>query len=408
MSSTIPQVAPVPAMTHDTIVFLGIELPAPGTELGGYFNGLLKIRQSTNYMTADMQSGWSQEIRDGGARLLESAGYQLRSVSPLFSQMQSYEGVRRALAGRMTSLQVDVYGSLAGGKTEVQLDVDWEVLDLTNHNVVYRHQTNGAASVGGTSAHAVGYALRAAMLRLVADSAFARSFVTHPTPPPATYRTVSANWRRPLPGLADLLTIHRGALNPYPSTSPLERALHGTVTILGDQGSGSAFLITRDGLALTNHHVIAQQQSLVARFPDGRQLAVRVLRSDSAADVALIEVACDSQCNTVDLDATLTADVGSEVYVVGTPLTEQLANTVTRGIVSGVRLEHGVTLIQTDAAVNPGNSGGPILDARSGKAYAIVKFKLVGPAEGLGFGVAVADALRILGIRYQPEAVQQQ
>lgn len=91
--------------------------------------------------------------------------------------------------------------------------------------------------------------------------------------------------------------------------------------------------------------------------------------------------------------------VGSDLVVIGTPLTESLSHTMTRGIVSGLRLSSGVTLIQTDAAVNPGNSGAPMTDASTGRVIGVVTSKLVNEQiEGISFGVAINDALRVGGV----------
>ena len=105
--------------------------------------------------------------------------------------------------------------------------------------------------------------------------------------------------------------------------------------------------------------MIDGQHTLTALFADGRERPARVIRTNEEADIALIEIACEEDCWTVSLDDERPA-VGSDLFVIGTPLTESLSHTMTRGIVSGLRLSSGVTLIQTAAAVNPGNSGAPI------------------------------------------------
>ncbi len=400
ITSTTPVGGPLPAATTDTIAFLGVEFPSVGSHLGFHHDGLLKVRQYSIYLTTDLQVRWAQGLRDQGTDILRSAGYRLQSISPLFAQVQSYEGVRHAVAGRITALSVNTFGALAGGKTEVTLSIDWEVLDLASRDVVYRRESTGDAAVGGTSGAAVNHAFQAAFLTVLQDTAFVRAFAQTPVSAAQEIQPVSANWPRPAPGPNDVLTIRRSDLRPAAERTALERALKATITLVGNRASGSAFLITRHGLGLTNYHVIAAQHSMEARLPDGRRLPVRVLRSDSLVDAALIEVACDSQCTTLEVDPSLAVEVGAEVYAVGTPVSESLRNTVTRGIISGIRREQGMTLLQTDAAINPGNSGGPLIDARSGLAYGIITFKISGRAEGLGFGVAVSDALRVLGVGY--------
>ena len=90
---------------------------------------------------------------------------------------------------------------------------------------------------------------------------------------------------------------------------------------------------------------------------------------------------------------------GTDLFAVGHPLGEGLSFSVSRGIVSGFREMDGVRFIQTDASLNPGNSGGPLLDM-NGHLVAIVVWKAVGAdLEGLGFGVPIQDALSAVGSR---------
>ena len=170
------------------------------------------------------------------------------------------------------------------------------------------------------------------------------------------------------------------------------------MSLRGNLALGSAFIISRDGLALTNHHVADGQDALTALFADGRERPARVVRTNEEADIALIEIACEEDCWTVSLDDE-DPEVGSDVFVIGTPVTESLSHTMTQGIVSGLRLSSGVTLIQTDAAVNPGSSGGPMADATSGRVIGVVTSKLIDEQiEGISFGVAINDALRVVGV----------
>ena len=90
------------------------------------------------------------------------------------------------------------------------------------------------------------------------------------------------------------------------------------------------------------------------------------------------------------------------MIVIGSPESPDYHGTLTRGVVSGLRFEMGATLIQTDAAVSPGNSGSPMLDASSGEVIGVVQSKIIAEAvEGLGFGVAIGDAMRVLGIKVE-------
>jgi hypothetical protein len=147
-------------------------------------------------------------------------------------------------------------------------------------------------------------------------------------------------------------------LNPSPAQDVFERVAEAVVSIRGESGSGTAFIITRDGLAITNHHVIVGQTRLQAVLRSGHVAPIRVLRSDANADVALLQIRCQEPCRTVEINPS-PPRVGTDVYAIGNPV--GLDHTLTRGVISGLRLVGGVTLVQTDAAVNPGNSGGPLV-----------------------------------------------
>ncbi len=195
------------------------------------------------------------------------------------------------------------------------------------------------------------------------------------------------------------IVISRADLNPTRTGSLLERLADAVVTIETETGFGTAFLISEEGLALTNHHVIEGNGEIVAFLRDGRRAVGSLLRSDQRVDAALIRIDCRSLCTTAPLGDSGNVYVGDEVYAIGTP--SLLSHTVTKGIVSAFRDTDGLTYIQTDAAVSPGSSGGPLVDAAGGKAVGIVTLKSTGLLdEGLGFAISIEDALRILRIEY--------
>ena len=218
-----------------------------------------------------------------------------------------------------------------------------------------------------------------------------------PTPQPLS-AAPTGNWTQSVPSEGQIIRLSDTEMNPSRGSSVFERSAPAIVSLMGTAGSGTAFVVTRSGLAITNYHVVEGQQGLRAVNLDGDTLAVRLVRVDADADLALVQVDCGGDCVTLPL-ASETPPVGTELLVIGTPLASVLAYTATRGIVSGVRRMDGVTYIQTDAALNSGNSGGPMLEP-SGKVVAIVTWKVTADnVEGVGFGIEIADALIRLGIR---------
>lgn len=164
------------------------------------------------------------------------------------------------------------------------------------------------------------------------------------------------------------------------------------------RGTGSGFIISRDGQILTNAHVVAGADTVTVTLKDGRQLPGRVMGSDPTTDVAVVKIAADN-LPAVKIGNSDNVQVGEWAIAIGNPL--GLDNTVTTGIISakgrhsaeiGVG-DKRVDFIQTDAAINPGNSGGPLLNA-NGEAIGM-NTAIIQNAQGLGFAIPINKAQSI-------------
>jgi serine protease Do len=183
-------------------------------------------------------------------------------------------------------------------------------------------------------------------------------------------------------------------------------------------GEGSGFVISADGLMLTNHHVIDDADRITVVFGDGEEVAARVLGSDASMDIALLQLPADRSWDHLELGDSDATQVGDWVLAMGNPL--GLGNTVTAGIISGKGrvLGHDIfgneDFLQTDAAINPGNSGGPLVTL-DGKVVGM-NTAIIAGANTVGFSVpanlitSVMDELRteghiargFLGVNSQP------
>jgi S1-C subfamily serine protease len=173
----------------------------------------------------------------------------------------------------------------------------------------------------------------------------------------------------------------------------VSRAMPSIVLVETTSGRGSAFFVQHDTL-ITNVHVVQQDGYVTLRRMDGSSVSARVHTRAPAFDIAVLKVAQGSASQPfLPMGTSQSLKAGQEVVVIGSAL-GTLQNSVSRGIVSGLRNSGGVTLVQSDAAANPGNSGGPMLD-RNGRVVGILTAGYKGQ-QGLNFAVSIDHARDIL------------
>ncbi len=182
----------------------------------------------------------------------------------------------------------------------------------------------------------------------------------------------------------------------YQLPSDLEPATGATVMLKTPDGVGAGVYISPDGVVLTAAHVVSGRTNIEVQQKDGTKHDARVIRRVGDVDVALLKV--DVASSPCVQTAETGPSVGADLYAIGAPAGEELSFSISRGIVSGLRKIDDRNLIQTDASLNPGNSGGPLLNAE-GKVVGIVVEKISGEGlEGLGFGVTIGDTLAALNL----------
>ncbi len=194
-------------------------------------------------------------------------------------------------------------------------------------------------------------------------------------------------------------------------TTAVERAAASTVSVgttagpfgphwgpFPRRGQGSGIVLDDQGHILTNHHVVSDAERVIVTLADGQVLAGSVVGGDEESDIALIRVE-GRGLKPATLGDSDRLKVGQPVLAIGNPLGLAGGPTVTSGVVSSLRRsvqlrrENGLRVIQTDAAVNPGNSGGPLVDLE-GHVVAINTITIP-YAEGIGFAIPINDAVHV-------------
>lgn len=282
--------------------------------------------------------------------------------------------------------------------------IEWMVLDRANEEVIYRKKLDGYAEIKSATKDGALVILEAAVADSMAELARDRDFRDAIRVDPIQIAREEAQaleqGLRSAPLRIDL---------PPPRTAPpsggVPALVDGTVRIdLPGAGHGSGFLISPT-LILTNHHVVTDEELVTVVLSSGREVTAEVLRSHEQRDIALLQIA-PVAFTPLRLRRSM-AQVGEEIYVIGSPLDQRRQGTVTRGIISNVEISGiGMEDLVYDATTFPGNSGGAVVDL-NGNVVA-VHYRGGGGGGGdkvqLNGGVPIMDGLKRLGVEVAYDA----
>ncbi len=235
----------------------------------------------------------------------------------------------------------------------------------------------------------LGWVVAAAALGALGAVWFLGKQKASPAPAPVAALPAPA----PIIAATPLPAAQPAAPQDAPTEMVARKALPAVVTVVTDEGRGSAFFIAPDKL-LTNAHVVGRNAWVRLKTQDNGEIDATVDSVDADYDVAVLKIRQPKATQAVlPLGSMEQTRTGEQVIAIGSPL-GMLQNTVTQGILSGYRQIGPVIYLQTDAALNPGNSGGPLMDAK-GTVVGINSAVIKG-AQGLNFAIAINHAKAML------------
>lgn len=168
-----------------------------------------------------------------------------------------------------------------------------------------------------------------------------------------------------------------------------------------EQGSGSGIIISTDGYIVTNQHVIDGAQEVSIILNTGDEITAQIIGQDVKTDLAVLKIDTDKTLTAAVLGDSTSVQVGELVVAIGNPMGQEFSGSVTAGIISAVNRTMTIenrtyNLLQTDAAINSGNSGGALIN-QYGEVIGINSVKLSeSGVEGMGFAIAMSEAKPII------------
>ena len=283
---------------------------------------------------------------------------------------------------RTTSCQKTALGEPAD---RTVMSIRWQVVAASGGKVLARIETESSGSSSKGAQRALRGAFSANARRLARSEDFAKAVGGVPGPALPPPRAPLTAMTLPLPASGKPMALGEAA--------------KAVVSIFVGASMGSGVLISSDGYVLTNHHVAAEGARVRVRWPDGSETPGEVVRSDAHRDVALIRtVAPKVRALSIRHGP---VELGETVYAIGTPLERDFAGTLTRGVVSTAsRMFQGQAFIQSDVAVDHGNSGGPLLDEH-GQLIGLTDLSYVpdGRSHNISFFIPIDEALEALRLK---------
>jgi serine protease Do len=383
--------AAVPAPTPVTLVKVFVDMP-PGTPFMAAKSGPFCGNERVVTYNGGREEQRIETFRTPFVTELTKAGYQadLPGGSDIFNPEATVSDLQLAaviVAQRLNICIPNVYRTSAA-KGDGTMTVDWQLYSRLRQQVLARIRTTATYtmkdSVDGGPALLLAGSFGANVKLLTADPEF-RKALTQATPGAGTVIDAGGQPRIALPG------------NSKAPARPLSEAVGDVVVVSTGFGSGSGVLVSDDGYVLTNAHVVGKAKTVKLRWSDGLETVGEVVRVADGRDVALVKTDARGRSPLALKRGAVVQ--GQQVYAIGSPMGQKFQGSVTRGVVSANRVIDGLSYIQSDVAVAPGSSGGPLLDETGHViGLAVGGVTIQATPMGLNMFIPASDAMDFLAL----------
>lgn len=363
------------------------DIPA-GTEIGRLYGGLACVDHGPltwRFSIQEMPIAEFESIFNG---VLKEAGYTVPSKSDSLFDNVNTSQVDFLVGALVKRVESNMCLHINGGKGEAYIEIEWQVFSTRSRKVLASIETAGSAVEvdlkGKTIMEDVFQAFGNATRNLLAEHRFVDlvSLPEEEAPLEATF----------------IELVH--STDPSATKETLiNNARLSTLTIIAGQMRGSGFIISRDGYVLTSYHVIGDAKSVTVKTLTGRQRLGEVIKVNRIKDVALIKLEEDRYLP-LPVDDSSQQQIASEVYAIGSPFTEDLGQSISKGVISSFRSVNDQRFIQSDVNVHPGCSGGPLISLDGRVIGIAIRAMLdpIGSGVGVNYFIPIEDALEALNI----------
>jgi S1-C subfamily serine protease len=355
------------------------------------------------YQQQPRNQGRSSEWSDTFHRVMSGHGFRVAGDPGQLFNTRRDEGADLQFGLTISEMDMDIVAFCdftgrqpIGIRGKTRLVIEWQVFDPVRRQVILRQRNEGKFETADTIAPDKNVMLQLAFAdaaNQLATSPELRQMMTERAPLPQPGAPAVAQEQSRIP-------LRRVPLSQQPIDSQIDRLRSATVLIeVGDGGHGSGFLVSEEGLMVTNRHVVGGQRFVRVRLVSGRTVVGEVLRQHELRDIALVKLE-GSGYPAMAVRETPVRET-EEVYAIGAPQLTRYAWTITRGVVSAWRPARPPSqpfdLIQADVAIHPGNSGGPLLD-RQGNLVGIAVSGYGKDNMSLNNFIPIMDGLEKLGL----------